>query len=145
MHKIVFWNISGMMNAFSLFTPLLLGHSRSTHLFGMLFWYQWRYFLLSCMRNITPGGSSDFDQKSIIDHFRLIGWKTIDFFQSRNFDHRFLITQFWNNQFFFQLFPNFFYQWICQMATCNMPKAKRKNNDIRFSIWLFDISLYQFF
>ncbi len=39
-----------------IFTVLLLGHSRSAHLFGMFFWYQWRYLLVSCIRNITPGG-----------------------------------------------------------------------------------------
>ncbi len=36
---------------------LLLGYSHSAHHLGMYFWYQWRYLLVLCMRNITPGGS----------------------------------------------------------------------------------------
>ncbi len=34
--------------------------------------------------------SSDSDQKLMIDHFRLIGWKTIDYF----FNHKNLIIDF---------------------------------------------------
>ncbi len=45
----------------SIFTTLLLGHSRSAHLFGAVFWYWWCYLwvrcILWCMGNITPGGS----------------------------------------------------------------------------------------
>ncbi len=55
---------------------------------------------------------NDSDQKSMIDHFRLIGWKTIDFFfRSWNFDNRFSIIQFWNEQMidFFRFFPDFFF------------------------------------
>ncbi len=36
---------------------LLLNHTHSVHLFGMYFRYQWRYLLLRCMQNITPGRS----------------------------------------------------------------------------------------
>ncbi len=50
-HFLPFFTIS------CIFTAHLLGHSRSAHLFGMFFQYQWRYLLVWCMGNITPGGS----------------------------------------------------------------------------------------
>ncbi len=90
------------------------------------------------------------NRSSIIFNW-LVGKESI-FFRSWNFNHRFSITQYWNDQmidffqFFFLFFPNFFflflffYQWICQVATCNIGKATRKMSLSFFYIFIVTVT-----
>ncbi len=83
----------------------------------------------------------------MLNHFRLIGWKTINFFfliidfRSLNFGMIDFLSAFFFN--FFLIFF-FFYQWICQVATCNIAEAKRKIS-LSFFYLLLIVSLDQFF
>ncbi len=90
---------------------------------------------------------SDSDQKSMIDHFRLIGWKTIDFF----FEHGISIIQFWNDRmiYFFPIFFLIFFtseyaKW--QYVTLEKPKEKFYSRfSINFLFLLLTVSFDRFF
>ncbi len=78
--------------------------------------------------NILKNIDSDSDQKSIIDHFRLIGPITTDFF----FDSGILITDFQSLNFWMIVFFDFLYT---NMTTCQKPKWKWKS--VWFSFYYF--------
>ncbi len=85
---------------------------------------------------------SDSDQNSMIDHFRLIGWKTIEFF----FDHEISIIQFWNDRIINNLFFQFFLVFLkfflpMNMVSGNMQQRKSQKKISLSFFYLFFVTV----
>ncbi len=113
-----------------------------------------KYETLTIRFRISREFRSDSDQKSMIDYFRLIGWKTIDFFSIMEFRSlNFGMIKWSIFSDFFRIFPDFLWFFFLtseyakwKHATLQTPKEKFP---FHFSIYLLlllrTVSLDQFF